>query len=114
MKIAIASLLLLLLPVLAHAQSKPQIAVAIGSSLDAASTVYVLKTTPRAYETNPIMGSNVGSFVAFKAAGTAAFVWWIGKIEPKHPKLAKALGYGSGAFFSGLAARNLRMKAQMR
>src|SRR4051812_4178545 len=55
-----------------HAQSGPQTALILGSSLDAASTLYALQN-PKAHEANPILaqGGTVG-FLAGKVATTAA------------------------------------------
>lgn len=90
-----------------HAQSGPQTALILGSSVDAASTLYALQN-PKAHEANPILahGGTVG-FLAGKVATTAGLTWAIQKMAPKHPKVAKVIGYGGGAVLGGLAARNV-------
>lgn len=92
-----------------HAQA-PQAALVIGSSLDAATTMYALKVNPRAYEANPLLAQGgLYGFAAGKAAATSALVLVITKLEKKHPRWAKVIGYGGGAALSGLAANNFRL-----
>jgi hypothetical protein len=86
----------------------PQTALVIGSALDAGSTIYALRTNPRAYEANPILahGGTVG-VLAGKVATTAALTWAISRLAPTHPKVARWVGYGGGIALAGLAARNV-------
>lgn len=93
-----------------QAQSGPQMVLVIGSSLDAASTIYALKTNPRAHEANVLLAQGgTAGFLAGKLATTAGLTWAVGKLAPKHPRIAKVIGYGGGVALSGLAVRNVRV-----
>lgn len=96
-----------------HAQTGPQTALTLGSIADAASTVYALQTNSRAREANPLLahGGTVG-MLAGKSASTAWLVWVTGKLQAKHPRVAKIVGYGGGAALSALAARNVSLAQQ--
>jgi len=95
-------------PWVLQAQSAPQVVLTIGSSLDAASTIYALRTNPNAKEANPILGQGgTAGLVVGKVATTSALVWIVGAMQKNHPVWAKVIGYGGGAALSGLAARNL-------
>jgi hypothetical protein len=101
---------LALWPRAAVAQQVAQVALVIGSTLDTASTVYVLTVNPRTREANPLLahGGSAG-FVAGKTAATATLVWAIGKLAPTRPRLAKVIGYAGGAALAGLAVHNVRL-----
>ena len=84
-------------------------ALVLGNVADLVSTeIAIARGDGRVREANPIMGQHVAQRVVVKAAGTAAQVWLVRKLEPHHPRAAKALGYGIGTFFGGVAIWNLR------
>ena len=97
-------LLLLIIPSLSHAQTVP---IVIGNLADLVSTEIVI-AQGHAREANPIMGSSTLQRVAVKAAGTAVQVWLVKQLEPRHPRMAKVIGYSVGGSLSLLAIHNLR------
>ena len=96
--------MLLLMPSLSHAQTVP---IVIGNLADLVSTEIVI-AQGHAREANPIMGSSTLQRVAVKAAGTAVQVWLVKQLEPRHPRMAKVIGYSVGGSMSLLAVHNLR------
>ncbi len=99
----------------ASAQERPkrlsgaQTALVIGSALDGLTTEIALRG-PGFKEGNPVLGSSMPQRIAIKAAGTAGLVWMVGKVAPRHPRLAKAIGFGGGVFFGGVAVHNWRLQ----
>lgn len=80
-----------------------------GSALDGVSTLYALSVNPRAKEVNPALNwGGRTSVVIGKLATTSALTWAITKLQPTHPRIAKAIGFGGGIGLSALAARNLQ------
>ena len=100
--------LLVILPSVAHAQTS---ALITANVLDVASTEYAI--SHGAVEMNPIMGQTTAQRVVVKGLSTAAQVWLVKRLSPRHPKLAKGLGYGLSALLVGVAGHNLRVGQQM-
>ena len=79
--------------------------------LDVVSTEYAVRHG--AVEMNPIMGQTTAQRVLVKSLSAAAQVWLVKRLSPRHPKLAKGLGYGMSALLVGVAGHNLRVGQQM-
>lgn len=89
----------------------PQAAIVIGNVLDIVSTEIALQR-PGNVEGNPFMGQSMTRRLAMKSVGTVAQVWLVNRLGKKHPKLAKGVGYGLGAFYGGVAVWNFRVGAR--
>jgi hypothetical protein len=90
---------------------KPYAALIAGSSVDLASTLYALHTTPGAHEANPLLAQGgTPGLIAGKLATTGLLVYMLTKIaHAGHPRAATVMGYIGGAALTGLAVRNARI-----
>src|SRR5262245_20668277 len=84
----------------------PYAALAGGEAADILSTLYA--KAHGAHETNPVLGDFGPSAIALKAALAVPMALWMRHLDrTDHDKLAKLLGYGSGAGLGAIAAHNL-------
>ncbi len=91
---------------------KPAVALAVGSGLDLASTLYALHSTPGAVEGNPLLAQGgTPGLIGMKLGTTAGLIWAMTKISHQgHPTAAKVIGYVGGAVLSGVAVHNVRVR----
>ena len=112
MKVLILAFVLFAAPVSAQSLDvKPSLALAIGSGLDLASTLYALHSTPGAVEGNPILAhGGTPGLVGMKVGIAAGAIWAVNRIAKQgHPTAAKVIGYVGGAVLSGIAYRNTQV-----
>lgn len=88
----------------------PYVAAISGQGADLASTL-IARQRPGVVEANPFYGNNTGAILAGKIGSAALLTLAIKELEATgHATAAKVLGYGSGAVFGGLAARNMTVR----
>lgn len=83
------------------------LALAAGNGLDAVSTELALQR-PNTYEANPIMRGGTASRLGIKAASTVGSGLLLDLLAKRHPKLANALGFGTGGAMGAIGVRNLK------
>ncbi len=112
MKVLVLAFVLFAAPVSAQSLDvKPSLALAIGSGLDLASTLYALHSTPGAQEGNPILAQGgTPGLIGMKVGLAAGVIWAVTRIGHQgHPTAAKVIGYVGGAVLSGIAYRNTQV-----
>ena len=86
----------------------PYAALAGGQAADILSTIYAKQHGAR--EGNPLLGNFGPKDIALKAGLTLPMILLMRHLDKTgHDKLAKWLGYGSGAALGGVAANNIRI-----
>lgn len=85
-----------------------QIATAVGAGLDTGSTIYALNK-PGVEELNPIYGKHPSAtkMIGIRGGLTALQMLAQDFLGKQSPKLANALGFGSGAVSTGAAIHNI-------
>lgn len=86
-----------------------QLATVLGHAVDAGTTVHAMNT-PGVVETNPLLGDSPSATKVALLKGSQAALQMLAQMAlgKRHPKLASALGYGTGALGIGLGIHNER------
>lgn len=106
--LAVVVLLVAARPVLAA--DRVALASMIAASVaDAVTTERALRTTPGAYEANPLLHGSAIQRETTKALTTAALVWGLSRVGDRHPRLATVLAWSAAGSLAALARHNAQI-----
>jgi hypothetical protein len=108
--VTIAFLIVVALAAPAAAGDRASLGALIAASVaDAVTTEVTLRTTPGAFEANPILAGGAVRRETTKAATTAALVWAMSRIARTHPRLATVIGWTAAGSLTAIAAHNAQI-----
>jgi hypothetical protein len=99
----------------AAAADRPSMTALIAASVaDAVTTEVTLRSTPGAYEANPLLAGHSIRRETTKALTTGALVWGLSRIGRSHPRWAMALGWTAAGALTAIAAHNASLSGAAR